>query len=192
MTNSMREAFEDHIKDCYNAEKQLVKALPKMIKKCSNEQLRTALQMHLEETNGHVAKCEEIAKMCNFKPAGMVCHGMMGIIEEADEHMKECKSGALCDAVIIACGQKAEHYEISNYGTARAWAEQLGLNECVPLIEEILHQEEAADKKLNQIAEGGVNREAAMMAPEQKDGKATRSAGTTRKTESTKSKVSMR
>jgi ferritin-like metal-binding protein YciE len=168
--NSMREAFEDLIKDCYNAEKQLTKALPKIAKKCTHEELRNAINMHLGQTNEQIKLLDQVAKMCGFKTSGKVCRGMQGVIEEGDEHLREGKPSLVMDAVIIASCQKVEHYEICNYGTARAWAQQLGLNECVPLIEQILHQEEETDKKLNDLAMGGMNQEA-IRSPEL-DGKA--------------------
>lgn len=188
--NSMQEAFEDLIKDIYNAEKQIEKALPKVMKKVSDGTLKQAMATHLEETKNQVKLVEEIAKQCGFKQTGKVCHGMMGIIEENTEHLTE-EPSAVLDAVIIAGAQKIEHYEICNYGTARAWAQQLGLNQVVPLIERILHEEEATDKKLNEIAMNMVNVEA-MQQPEKspKVAKSNGSKSSSSKTSTSKSKSS--
>ncbi|MEZ0327071.1 MAG: ferritin-like domain-containing protein [Fimbriimonas sp.] len=161
----MKEAFEDLIKDIHNAEKQIEKALPKVIKKASDPGLVQALTNHLEETKNQSKMVEEVAKMCGFKHTGKVCHGMKGIIEEAAEHLGE-KPGPLLDAMIISAAQKVEHYEICGYGTAKAWAQQLGYNEAVPMIEQIEQQEKNADQKLNDIAMGRVNQEAMMQGSE--------------------------
>jgi ferritin-like metal-binding protein YciE len=186
----MREAFEDLIKDIHNAEKQIEKALPKVMKKVSDVNLRQAMAQHLEETKNQAKMVEEIAKRCGFKHTGKVCHGMMGIIEENTEHLGE-KPSPVLDAMIIAGAQKIEHYEICGYGTARAWAQQLGFNEVVPMIEQILHEEEATDKKLNDIAMSHVNMEAAQ-EPES-NGKASKSSASKSngsKSTSTKSSTS--
>ena len=107
---TLSEVFEDNIKDVYHAEKQLTKALPKLIKKATNPDLKKALEMHLGETEEHVRRLEQCAEMLGIKPSGKVCHGMMGLIDEANEHVGELKPGAVMDAVIIVSGQKAEHF----------------------------------------------------------------------------------
>ncbi len=183
--DSLKEAFEDLIKDAHNAEKQIIKALPKMIKKTSSTELRQGFELHLEQTNEHAKKLEEISQICGFKPTRKVCPAMKGLIEEADEHLKEGKPGPVLDAVMIAAAQKVEHYEICGYGTAKAWAEQLGYTEVVPIIQSILDQEEATNHKLNQLAEGGINRQA---LTNESDSKTTEK----KTTSSTKSKVSVR
>jgi ferritin-like metal-binding protein YciE len=188
--DSMREAFEDLIKDIHNAEKQIEKALPKVMKKVTDENLKQAMAKHLEETKNQAKMVEEIAKQCGFKHTGKVCHGMMGIIEENTEHLSE-KPSAVLDAMIICGAQKIEHYEIVGYGTARAWAQQLGFNQVVPMIEQILHEEEATDKKLNEIALNMVNQEA-MQQPESegKSSKASSSKSNGKSGSSSKSKSS--
>ncbi len=191
--SSMKEAFEDLIKDIYNAEKQIEKALPKVIKKVTDAELKQALTMHLEETKSQTKRVEEIAKIRGFKPSGKVCMGMKGILEEGEEHMEE-PEGAVLDANFIAASQKIEHYEICNYGTARAWAQQLGYTDVIPLIEEILAEEENADKKLTAIAEGRVNKEAAQESEEDSKSKkkSASSKSAASKSASPRNKVSVR
>jgi ferritin-like metal-binding protein YciE len=183
--DSLKDAFEDLIKDIHSAEKQIEKALPKVIKKCTDETLRKSFEQHLEETENQTKMVEEIAKICGFKPTGKVCHGMVGIIEEAAEHLGE-EPSALLDANLIAAAQKVEHYEICNYGTAVAWAEQLKLKEVIPMLEQIKQEEEATDQKLNELALTRVNKMAAQM-PESEEKKAAAS-----KSKSPQSKVSVR
>jgi ferritin-like metal-binding protein YciE len=159
--NSLNEAFESLVKDIYNAEKQIQKALPKVIKKCSDQQLKSSLEQHLEETKDQIKKLEEMCKELGFKPTGEMCAGMQGIIEENEEHMSKGKVGPVMDAVIIAGAQKVEHYEICGYGTARAWAQQLGLNKSIiETINGILEQESQTDEKLSKMAESTINRQA--------------------------------
>jgi ferritin-like metal-binding protein YciE len=157
---TLSEVFNDNIKDLYHAEKQLIKALPKLIKKATNPDLKQSLEMHLGETEDHVRRLEQCAEILGFKPTGKVCHGMMGLVEEATEHTGELKPGAVMDAEIIVCAQKAEHYEICAYGCLCAWGEILGHKEVVALLQQNMAQEEAADKKLTQIAEQVVNAKA--------------------------------
>ncbi len=156
--NALSELFQDCIKDLYNAEKQLVKALPKLEKTASEPQLKKAIREHLTQTLGHVERLESVARQCGFKPTGMVCNGMKGLIEEADEHLKGRKSGPGTDAEIIMCAQKAEHYEMCAYGTARTWAKELGLDSCVGPLEQTLTEEDQANDLLTRIAETKVNR----------------------------------
>ena len=154
---TLNEVFEDNIKDLYSAEKQLTKALPKLVKKATNSELKTALESHLGETEEHVRRLEQCAEMLGIKPTGKVCHGMMGVIDEANEHVGELEKGAVMDAVIIECGQKAEHYEMAGYGTVCEWGKILGKNDVVQILKKTLSEEENADIKLTQIAEGKVN-----------------------------------
>jgi ferritin-like metal-binding protein YciE len=161
---TLNEAFEDLIKDIHNAEKQITKALPKMIKKCENEQLRQGLEQHLAETNDQIQKVEQVCKELGIKPTGEVCQAMQGLIEEGDDHLQRGKTGPVMDAVIIAACQKIEHYEICAYGTARAWAEQIGCDKSViQALDGILKQEEMTDQKLNTMALDKVNKAAAEM-----------------------------
>jgi ferritin-like metal-binding protein YciE len=122
----------------------------------------------LQQTEGHVQRLEQVAQTCGFKPTGKTCPAMQGLVEEANEHMKEGEPGPVMDAVLIASAQKVEHYEICAYGTARAWAELLGQQEAVQLLQQTLQEEEQTDEKLNQLAEGGINQEA-MNAPEMEE-----------------------
>jgi ferritin-like metal-binding protein YciE len=157
---TLSDVFNDNIKDLYHAEKQLTKALPKLIKKATDSNLKMSLEAHLGETEEHVRRLEEAAGLLGIKPSGKVCHGMMGIVEEANEHTGELKPGALMDAVIIECAQKAEHYEICSYGTLCVWGTILGEGEVVNLLKQNLADEENADLKLTQIAESVVNEKA--------------------------------
>ena len=155
--SNLRDALVDEIKDLYDAEKQLVKALPKMAKAATNGELRDAFESHLQETNGQVARLERVFGLLEEKPRGKHCAGMAGIVEEAGELLKEDMEEAVMDACIIKHAQSAEHYEIGSYGTAIAWAEALELTEVAELLEETLGEEKAADEKLSALAESGIN-----------------------------------
>jgi len=159
-TPTLHDAFLDEIKDAYDAEKQLTKALPKLAKASTSPELRQAFEDHLEETNGHVDKLEQVFQILDEKVKGVHCDGIAGIIEEGKNVMDEDFEGATMDAVIIAAAQRAEHYEIAAYGTLVAWAKIMGHNEAADLLQEILDEEKAADEKLNAIAESGVNEQA--------------------------------
>ena len=155
--NNLREALVDEIRDLYNAEKQLTKALPKMAKASTNDELRTAFEMHLEETQGQIGRLERVFELLDEKPRGKHCAGMAGIIEEGNEKLEEDLEDAVMDACIIKSAQSAEHYEIGSYGTAIAWAEALELTEVAEILEETLAEEKAADAKLSALAESGIN-----------------------------------
>lgn len=155
--DNLREALVDEIKDLYNAEKQLLKALPKMARGAESDQLRDAFQSHLEETEGQVARLEQVFEMLDEKPRGRHCAGMAGILEEGNEKLQDDLEGAVLDAVLIASAQKVEHYEIGAYGTAIAWAKALGLDEVSETLNEILEEEKAADQQLSSLAEAGIN-----------------------------------
>lgn len=155
--NNLREALVDEIRDLYNAEKQLIKALPKMAKASTNDELREAFETHLEETQGQVARLERVFELLDEKPRGKHCAGMAGIIEEGNEKLEEDMEDAVMDACIIKSAQSAEHYEIGSYGTAIAWAEALELTEVAEILEETLAEEKAADEKLSALAESGIN-----------------------------------
>src|SRR6187431_1102113 len=157
MPTNLREALVDEIKDIYNAEKQIVKALPKMIKGATSDELREAFESHLEETHGQVSRLERVFELLDEKPRGKHCAGMAGILEEGSETLEEDAEDAVMDACIIAGAQRVEHYEITAYGTAIAWAEALGLTEVAEVLGESLAEEKAADEKLSAIAESGVN-----------------------------------
>jgi ferritin-like metal-binding protein YciE len=157
---NLNEAFQDLIKDIHNAEKQLAKALPKMAKKATSADLKKAFETHLAQTEEHATKVQQIAEDCGFKPTGVVCKAMKGLIEEADEHLQEGKPGHTLDAVMIAAAQKVEHYEMANYGTARTWAKQLGFDKVVPVLQGILDEEQATDELLTNLAVSHLNQEA--------------------------------
>lgn len=159
-TQTLHDAFLDELKDAYDAEKQLTKALPKLAKASTFPELRQAFEDHLEETNGHVEKLEQVFQSLDEKVKGKHCDGMAGIIEEGKTAMDEDFEGATMDAVLIASAQRAEHYEIAAYGTLVAWAKVMGHNDAADLLQEILDEEKAADEKLNAIAESGVNEQA--------------------------------
>lgn len=158
--DNLREALVEEIRDLYNAEKQLVKALPKMAKGAESEELREAFESHLEETEGQVTRLERVFELLDEKPRGKHCAGMAGIVEEGSEKLQEDIEGSVLDAVLIASAQKVEHYEIGAYGTAIAWAEALGLSDVVSVLNETLEEEKAADEKLSALAEAGINQAA--------------------------------
>jgi ferritin-like metal-binding protein YciE len=158
--DNLREALVEEIKDLYNAEKQLVKALPKMAKGAESDELREAFESHLEETEGQVTRLERVFELLDEKPRGKHCAGMAGIVEEGSEKLQEDMEGSVLDACLIASAQKVEHYEISAYGTAIAWAEALGLNDVAEVLTETLNEEKAADEKLSALAETGINQAA--------------------------------
>ena len=141
------------VKDLYSAETQLVKALPKMEKAASDATLKTAIRDHLEETRGHVERLEKIATLLDASPRGKSCKAMKGRWEEGEEVISEEGDPTVKDFALIVAAQKVEHYEISGYGSARALAEALGLDEVVDLIQETIDEEGNADKKLTSIAE---------------------------------------
>lgn len=145
--------FEDSLKDIYWAEKALTKALPKMVKKATSEELIEALENHLKETEAQVTRVEEVFEIIGKKPVAKKCEAMAGLVKEAEEIMEETEEGAMRDAGIIAASQKVEHYEIASYGTLRTFAETLGLNDAAAILEEILEEEKAADETLTDVAQ---------------------------------------
>jgi ferritin-like metal-binding protein YciE len=158
---TLHDAFIDELRDAYDAEKQLLRALPKMAKKATAEGLSAAFEAHLEETRGHVDKLEQVFGTLDEKVRGKHCDGIAGIIEEGKSVMEEDFDAETMDACLIAGGQRAEHYEMAAYGTLIAWAKVMGHTEAADLLEEILEEEKAADQKLSALAEGGINQAAA-------------------------------
>jgi len=152
MTETIRDLLIEEMQDLYDAEKQLVKALPKMVKAASSEELSEAFAGHLEQTKGHVQRLEQAFQMLDQKPKGKVCAGMKGLISEAQERIQGNDDGALADSAMICAAQKVEHYEIAGYGTLKAWAEELGLSDIAALLDETLREEKEADEKLSTIA----------------------------------------
>ena len=163
-TGTLHDAFIDELRDAYDAEKQLVKALPKMAKAASSTELRQAFENHLAETKGQVSRLEEVFASLEEKVRGKHCDGIAGIIEEGKAVMEEDFDEATMDACLIASGQRAEHYEIAAYGTLVAWARAMGHTESADILEQILEQEKTADETLSALAEGGINQEAAQIA----------------------------
>jgi len=161
---TLHDAFLDELRDTYDAEKQLVKALPKMAKAASSPELRSAFESHLEETRGHVERLEQVFETLDEPAKGKHCDGIAGIIEEGKSIMEEDFDEATMDACLIAGGQRAEHYEMAAYGTLVAWAQAMGHNEAAMLLQETLDEEKAADEKLTSLAEDGINQEAADLA----------------------------
>ena len=160
MTN-LDELYVHLLKDLYSAENQLISSLPKMAKAADSSDLRTAFEEHLKQTKNHAERIERIfAGRENGSPRGKKCVGMEGLVEEGKEILKESMDGDVMDAGLIGAAQKVEHYEIASYGTARAWAEQLGYDRDAELLQQTLEEESAANEKLTQIAEAHVNMQA--------------------------------
>jgi len=166
--NTLHDLFEDELRDVYDAEKQILKALPKIIKAATNEELRNALTMHLEETRGQIGRLEQAFESLDLKPKGKHCAGMAGILEEGSDLLKEDGDDAVLDAGFIASCQRVEHYEITAYGTLMAWAKLLGYRDALNLLKANEQEEKAADVKLSRLAESTVNAEA-MSAGEESD-----------------------
>jgi len=164
--SKLKKLFEDSLKDIYWAEKALVKALPKMAKKATAQELVTAIENHLTETEDQVKKVEQVFEILGKKATAKKCDAMAGLIEEAEGIMEETDEGAMRDAGIIAAAQKVEHYEIASYGTLCTFAETLGLKDAVKILEKILNQEKAADVKLTEVAVSTINIQAAEEAAE--------------------------
>jgi ferritin-like metal-binding protein YciE len=159
--DSLRTLLIEELKDIYDAEQRLTKAIPKLIKKSTHEELKTALQDHLELTEEHVSRIEQAFEELEQSPKAKTCAGMKGLIQEGDEHAGEdYENDGLRDAAIIGAAQRVEHYEIAAYGTAIAHARLLGLDDVSELLEETLEEEKAADAKLTEIAESAVNLDA--------------------------------
>jgi ferritin-like metal-binding protein YciE len=158
--NPLEELLVDELKDLYNAENQLVKALPRMAKAASAPELKRAFERHLEETRRQVERLDEISAALDVKLTGKKCKGMEGVIEEGKELMQEDLDENAFDAGLIGAAQKVEHYEIAGYGTARAHATLLGYNKIARLLQQTLNEETATDKKLTQLAESLINVEA--------------------------------
>jgi ferritin-like metal-binding protein YciE len=149
----LKELYIDELKDLYSAENQLVKALPKMAKGASSDELRQGFEDHLEQTKGHVQRLEQIFEALGESPKGKKCKGMEGLIEEGSEALEEDYEGNILDAALIGAAQRVEHYEIAGYGTVRAMAETLGETEHVELLTQTLDEEKETDEKLTSLAD---------------------------------------
>lgn len=153
---TLSEVLEEQVKDVYNAENQLTKALPKMAKKASTPELKDAFTLHLEETKVHVERMARVAQLLGFKPTGKVCAAMKGLVEEGSEVLEEDGKNAAIDAALIAAAQRVEHYEMAAYGVMKTLAGVLGHDDVVALLGETLEEEKAADAKLTKVAEQNV------------------------------------
>ena len=157
---NIKDLFVDELKDMYNAENQLTKAIPQMAKKSTSNLLKKAFENHLKETENHVKRLEKVFDEVGIAAKGKKCEAMEGLVKEAKELMDEVEEDNILDAALISAAQKVEHYEIASYGTLRTFAKLLGLSKSVDLLQENLDEESAADEKLTEIAESEVNAEA--------------------------------
>jgi ferritin-like metal-binding protein YciE len=158
---TMNDLFVHQLQDIYYAEKQLVKALPKMAEKAADKELRQGFLKHLDETSVHVQRLEQVFQMHGAEIKAVTCPAIDGIIKEADETASDVADKKVLDAALINAAQAAEHYEIARYGSLIAWAKQLGRNDCAAILQKTLDEEKATDKKLTALAEGKVNLKAA-------------------------------
>jgi ferritin-like metal-binding protein YciE len=149
----LKELWIDELRDLYDAENRLVKALPKMAKASNSEELRTGFENHLEQTKGHVDRLEEIFESLDEKPTGKLCPAMVGLVKEGSQTMEEDFEGPVMDAALIASAQRVEHYEIAAYGCVSTWATLLGENDAAALLEKTLEEEKETDEKLSELAE---------------------------------------
>jgi ferritin-like metal-binding protein YciE len=163
--NTLKTLYIDELRDLYNAENQLVKALPKMAKGAASEELQDAFEKHLEQTKTHVERLEEVFEEIGEKPTGKTCKAMKGLIDEGSEILKEDGEESVIDAGIIVAAQKVEHYEIASYGSVRTFAQLLGKDKSADLLQTTLDEESETNELLNKLAEDIVNPEA-LMEPE--------------------------
>jgi ferritin-like metal-binding protein YciE len=159
--HTLEHLFEDTLKDIYYAEKKILKELPKMAKKAGSEDLQDAFEQHAEETEGQIERLEQVFKLIGKAPRGKKCPAIEGIAEEAKEVMENAADQNVLDAGLIAAAQAVEHYEMARYGTLCAWAKELGMDKAASLLEETLEEEENCDERLTELAEGGINEDAA-------------------------------
>lgn len=153
MDHELHQLFMNELADIYDAEQQLTKALPKLAKAAQSDELREAFESHLEETEEHISRLEQVAESLDETLKRKTCKAMKGLIEEGDDVIKEQKNSSALDAGLIAAAQKVEHYEIATYGTLAAWAEQMGHEEALRLLKQTEDEESSADEKLTEIAE---------------------------------------
>jgi ferritin-like metal-binding protein YciE len=154
------ELFHDTLKDIYYAEKKILSTLPKMAKAAQSKELKAAFEKHRGETEGQVERLEQVFAMIEQKPQAKTCAAIVGITDEGAEIMEEYKGSPALDAGLLAAAQAVEHYEISRYGTLKAWAEELGLDDAAELLQETLDEEEATDEALTEIAKTAINQQA--------------------------------
>jgi ferritin-like metal-binding protein YciE len=158
---TMDDLFVHTLRDIYYAEKQILKALPKMIDKASSQELRSGFEQHLRETEGHVTRLERVFEMHGVAAKEVTCQAIDGIIAEAEEIAGEVDDKRVLDAALIAAAQAVEHYEMTRYGTLVAWARELGRSDCAEILEQTLQEEKATDGKLTKMAESRINLQAA-------------------------------
>jgi ferritin-like metal-binding protein YciE len=158
---TLEDLFSETLRDIYHAEKQIVRALSKMAKATKTDELRDAFEMHREETETQIERLEKVFEMIGKRPRGKPCEAIEGIIEEGKEVMEDFKGSDALDAGLLAGAQAVEHYEISRYGTLKAWATELGLKDAAKLLDETLKEEEQTDKKLSELAVRAINKQAA-------------------------------
>lgn len=167
--DSLKKLYVEELRDLYSAETQLVKALPKMAKGASSEELKQAFESHLEQTKEHVERLDEIFARLEERPTGKTCKAMKGLIEEGSEMLEEEGEESVIDAGLIGAAQRVEHYEIAAYGTVRTFADLLGEDEAVELLQQTLDEEGETDKELSELAEGIVNEEALIQNEKEKE-----------------------
>jgi ferritin-like metal-binding protein YciE len=152
--------FHDTLKDIYFAEKKILVTLPKMAKAAQNDELKAAFEKHRDETEGQIERLEQVFTLIEKKPQGKTCAAIVGIIDEGAEIMEEYKGSPALEAGLLTAAQAVEHYEISRYGTLIAWADELGLDDAVSLLQETLEEEKATDQALTEIAKTAINQQA--------------------------------
>ena len=157
---TLNDMFLDTLKDTYYAEKEILKALPKMAKTAQSQELKQAFETHRDETEGHVERLAQVFEIAGKAPRAKTCEAILGIIEEGKGVMEDYANSPALDAGLLAAAQAVEHYEISRYGTLKAWAQQLGLNDAVTLLDQTLDEETKTDKLLTQLGELSINRQA--------------------------------
>ena len=157
----LSDLFHETLKDIYYAEKQILRALPKMAKNAQTDELRAAFEKHHDETEGHVERLDQVFEMIGKTPRGKTCDAIVGILDEGKEIMEEFAQTEALDPGMLAAAQAVEHYEISRYGTLNTWAQQLGLKDAVPLLEATLSEEKKTDELLTRLALANVNKKAA-------------------------------
>src|SRR6202035_4187898 len=160
------ELFHDTLKDIYFAEKRILSTLPKMAKAAQSEELKAAFEKHRGETEGQGDRLEQVFAMIEQKPQGKTCAAIVGITDEGAEIMEEYRGSPALDAGLLAAAQAVEHYEISRYGTLKAWAEELGWDDAAELLQETLEEEEATDEALTEIAKSAINQQAEAASPD--------------------------
>jgi ferritin-like metal-binding protein YciE len=157
---TLNDLFYDGLKDIYYAERQILKALPKMARGAQAEEVKAAFQKHKDETQGQIERLQQVFEMLGKRAQGKTCPAIDGIIEEGEEMLDEFKGKAPIDAALVAAAQAVEHYEIARYGTLRAWAQTLGMNDAVKLLDETLKEESKTDEALTELAQSGANERA--------------------------------